>query len=574
MKKLNILLLALFTLTLGSCSDDLMDKMPLDKFSESAVWNDLNLTEAYVNNQYKVLPKLGWYEWIRAYQLGCFTDELVHKYSYHSTNDYWKGLMGPSLVTGIDVWKHHYKYIKGCNVFLQNIENVPATTDQDLERKELLTGQIYALRAWSYMDLAARYGGVVLITEPFELTDDFTKSRSSFEETVAQVVTDLDQAIQILPLSYPGDAEWGRITKGAAMAMKARMLLYAASPLFNPSGDVSKWQAAADAAKAVIDLNLYQLEPDYKQLFLENKNGEIILSRGNDNINDDGYYGYFQVVEGLGGGIDGNGYASGWSTSMVNQDLVDAFEMADGTPFDWNNPEHAANPYANRDPRLDASVTHDGSTWIADSVVQFWICEGSNNYTLNPSDPNFVIDDLVYGRNSIGNPAQKQDCSNMSYIYRKSMDPKYNIATEQYPFNVPWIIIRYSEILLNYAEASFEAGDEGTALTYLNLVRSRVSMPPISASGNELRLKIQHERRIELCFEGHRYYDARRWKTAAEDFGKPAKGIRIVKDKNSDLKIYNVFEFQQRTYPEKYYLQPIPQYELDKAALEQNPGYN
>lgn len=565
--------LAIFFFIAFGCSDDLLDKKPLDKFSDATVWQDLNLVEAFVNSQYKVLPKLGWYEWIRSYQLSCFADETVHKYGYHNTSDYWKGLMGPSLVTGIDVWKFHYQFIKGCNMFLQKIVDVPALNEEEEARKEILTGQIHALRAWSYMDLAARYGGVVVVTEPFSLEDDFTMTRSSFEETVAQVVSDLDKAISILPGSYTGDDDWGRITKGAAMAMKSRMLLYAASPLFNTSADLSKWQAAATAAKAVIDLNKYELEPDYKQVFLTNKNNEIILSRGNDHINDDGYYGYFQVVEGLGGGIDGNGYASGWSTNMVNQDLVDAFEMTDGTPFNWNNPVHRANPYKNRDPRLTASVTYDGSTWISDSTVQFWICEASNNYTKNPSDPGFVIDNLVYGRNSIGNPAQKQDCSDMSYIYRKSMDPKYNIATEQYPFNVPWIIIRYAEILLNYAEASFEAGNEPVARTFLNMVRERVSMPPVNASGDELEQKIRHERRIELCFEAHRYFDARRWKIAKTEFSKPAKGIRIVKDKNSDTKIYNVFEFQQRTFPDKYYLQPIPQYELDKADLEQNPGY-
>jgi len=573
MKKLYQFSLAIMLLSLWSCSKDLMDKVPLDKFTEASVWKDLNLTEAYVNSQYKVLPKLGWYDWIRAYQLGSFTDETVHKYGYHGANDYWKGLMGPSLVTSIDVWTYHYNFIKGCNVFLKNIVNVPAVTAEEQARKDVLIGQIYALRAWSYMDLAARYGGVVIVTEPFNLEDNFTMGRSTFEETVAQVISDIDLAISLLPESYPSDQDWGRITKGAAMSMKSRMLLYAASPLFNTSGDVSKWQAAATAAKAVIDLNKYQLEADYKKMFLENKNNEIILSRGNDNINDDGYFSYFQIVEGVGGGIDGNGYASGWSTSMVNQNLVDAFEMKDGTPFSWDNPEHRANPYKNRDPRLYASVTFDGSPWIADSAVQFWICEVSNDFTKSPFDPGFQMDNTVYGRNSIANPGFKGDAPDMSYIYRKSMDPSYNITTQQYPRNVPWIIFRYAEILLNYAEASFESGNEAEARTYLNMVRERVSMPPVSATGDELRQKIRHERRIELCFEAHRYFDARRWKIAEEEFSKPIMAVRIVKDKNSDTKVYNLFEYQKRTFLEKYYLQPIPQYELNKANLVQNPGY-
>ena len=575
-------------LTMMGCDDDLMDKKPLDKFSEASVWEDLNLTEAYVNNQYKVLPKIGWYEWIRAYQLSCFSDEAVHKYGYHNANDYWKGTMGPSLPTNIDVWRFHYGFIKGCNEFLANIEKVPALNEVEQARKDRMIGEIYTLRAWSYVDLAVRYGGVVLVTEPFSLDDNFTKTRSTFEETIAQAISDLDEAIPLLPLEYAADKDWGRLTKGAALAIKSRALLYAASPLFNPSNDVSKWRAAATAAKEVIDLHQYQLEADYKQMFLTNKNNEIILCRMNDAINMDGYFEYFQVAEGLGGGIDGNGYAGGWSSTMVTQNLVDDFEWRDGTAFDWNNPADAADPYGmgengqidtngnplkKRDPRFYASVTFDGTSWIADSTVQFWICEQSNNYTKNPFAADFTVDYTVYGRNSIGNPGFKQDCPDLSYIYRKSMDPNYDSAAEQYPFSVPWIIIRYAEVLLNYAEASFEAGDEGPARTYLNLVRQRASMPPVNASGDALRQKIRHERRIELCLEAHRYFDVRRWKIANEVYNKPAKGIRIVKDKNSNTKVYTVFDYQQRTFPDKYYLQPIPQYELDKIGLDQNPGY-
>jgi tetratricopeptide (TPR) repeat protein len=563
------------------CERDLMDKMPLDKFSETSVWQDLNLTEAYVNNQYRVLPKLGWYEWIRAHQLSCFTDEATHKYGYHGIHDYWGGNMGPSIPTGIDTWEFQYEFIKGCNEFLQNIADVPAESDEQIALKSRMEGEIYTLRAWSYMDLAVRYDGAVLVTEPFELDSEFDQDRATFEETVELVLADLEKAIPLLPESYADDSDWGRITQGAAMAIKSRMLLYAASPLFNESNDLSKWQAAAAAAKAVIDLELYRLidgdyetaQEDYKRTFLDIKNDEVILTRGNDPVNPDGYFEYFKWAEAPGGGIDGAGYCQGWSSTMANQDLVDAFEMNDGTPFDWNNPTHAADPYANRDPRFYSSITHDGSKWVHDSLIQFWIAEESNNYTLDPLDPSFVISNTAYGRNSIGNPTKKNDCPELSYINQKHMDYTYDFEAEQYSAPVSWHIIRYAEILLNYAEASFEAGDESTALTYLNMVRERADMPPVSASGNDLRLKIWHERRIELCFEAHRFFDARRWKIAHIVFNNPIKGIRIVKDQNSDTKVYNIFEYEQRSWPEKYYFQPIPQDELDRATLRQNPGY-
>lgn len=589
MKNKIIYILAIIIIAIGfSCSDDLLDKKPLDKFSEAAVWEDLNLVETYVNNQYKVLPKLGWYEWIRAYQISVFTDEATHKYGYHGVFDYWSGVMSPSITTGIDVWRYHYEFIKGCNVFLASIDDVEANSDLEIVKKDRMKGEVLALRAWSYLDLAARYGGVVIVTEPFSLEDDFTRTRSTFDETVAQVVADADAAAALLPVSHSSDGDWGRLTKGAALAIKSRILLYAASPLFNPSGDQSKWQAAANAAKAVIDLNQYSLGSDFKEVFLTNKNDEIIISRGNDAVNMDGYFEYFEIVEGLGGGIDGNGYAGGWSTTMINQDLVDAFEWDDGSSFDWNDPVDAADPYGiganghvdgsgnplkKRDPRFYASVTFDGTYWINNSEVEFWVAEENNNYTLPYPDPSFKIDNTIYGNSSLGNPARKHDCPDISYIYRKSMDPLYDVEVEQYPRSTSWIICRYAEILLNYAEASFEAGDEGTARTYLNKVRDRVDMPPVTASGDELRQKIRHERRIELCFETHRFFDARRWKIAHTEFSKPIKGMRVVKDKNSDTKVYNVYEYEQRSWPEQYYLQPIPQYELDKADLDQNPGY-
>lgn len=572
--------LALLFFSTPSCKK-LMDKGPLDKISEDAVWTDLNLAEAYINNQYQVLPKIGWYDWVRSYQLSTFTDEAIHKYSYNGVTDYINGGMTPSTTTGLDVWKFHYDYILGCNRFLKNVDNIPANNESDIKKRERMKGEAYALRAWSYMDLAARYGGVVLVTEPFELNDDFKKQRSSFEETTQLVVDDLNAAALILPLAYTDGKDYGRLTKGAVLAMKSRMLLYAASPLFNPTNDHAKWVVAAQAAKDVIDLGQYELVGDkntYKRIFKENQNKEMILTRGHDPVVDADLFGYFQVVEGLGGGTDGNGYCNGWSTTMVTQNLVDDFEMTDGTAFDWGNPSQAANPYKNRDPRLYVSVTIDGSPWIRDSAVQFWVTEKSNNFNrpvyLNDNfstpNPDFTMDNIVYGRNSQANPVTKQDAPQVNYIYRKLMDETYNIEEEKYPFQVSWIIFRYSEILLNYAEASFEAGDEATARTYLNKIRNRVGLPDAEESGEALRTKIRHERRIELCLEGHRYFDARRWKIAEDVFSKPVYGISIVKDKNSNTKIYRKFKYQNRQFPAKYYLQPIPISEIQKSGIVQN----
>ncbi len=574
-----------FALTIGlsSCSK-LMDKEPLDKISEATIWNDVNLAEAYINNQYKVLPRLGWYDFVRSYQMSVFTDEATHKYNYHGLPSYRVGGMDPSVPTSLDVWSHNYGYINGCNTFLKNADKIPMKSATEEAKLSRLKGEAYALRAWSYIDLASRYGGVVLITEPFQLNDDFKKERSSFENTVHLIVSDLDQAAALLPLNYSDGKDWGRMTKGAALALKSRILLYAASPLFNESKIQEKWKIAANAAKAVIDLGIYSLygnENTYKDIFLTSRNSEVILSKGHDPVVNDGDFGYFQVVEGLGGGTDGNGYASGWSTTMVSQNLVDAFEFKDGTAFDWNNPLHASNPYKNRDPRLYSSVTIDGSPWVNNIPVQFWITEKNNNFNTpvyqndNFSTPNssFLVDNLIYGRNSQANPVTKGDAPQLNYIYRKSMNNNYNIEEQTTPFPVSWIIIRYSEIYLNFAEASFEIGDEVNALLYLNQIRNRVGMPSVNLSGVDLRDKIRHERQVELCLEGHRYFDARRWKIAENVFSKPIYGISIVKDKNSDKKVYRKFKYEDRQFPSQYYLQPVPLAEIQRSGIIQNPGY-
>lgn len=585
MKRIFISSLAIvLTLNISSCSK-LMDKEPLDKISESAIWNDLNLAEGFVNNQYKVLPRLGWSDFIRSHQLSVFTDEATHKYNYHGLPIYRVGGMDPSNPTSLDVWSYHYNYIQSANIFLKNVDNIPTNSDSDIVKRNRLKGEVYALRAWSYIDLAARYGGVVIITDPFALNDDFKKERSSFDETINQIVLDLDQAAALLPLKHADDADWGRMTKGAALGLKSRILLYAASPLFNETNDKEKWKKAAAAAKAVIDLGVYTLygdETNYNDIFLRSgNNSEVLLSKGHDRNIDEDNFSYFQVVEGLGGGIDGNGYANGWSTTMVSQNLVDEFEFQDGTTFDWNNVGHKSAPYQNRDPRLYASVTLDGSPWVKDTPVEFWVTERNNKFTnkvyLNDNfstpNPDFSVDNQIYGNNSQGNPGKKGDAPQMNYIYRKAMDPTYDIQSQILPFQTNWVIMRYAEVLLNYAEASYEAGDEAIALTYVNMVRNRVHMPLIKANGVALKEKIRHERRIELCLEGHRYFDARRWKTAEQDFSKPIYGISIVKDKNSDTKIYTRFKYEDRQFPSKYYLQPIPITEIQRSGIAQNIGY-
>lgn len=565
-----------------SCTD-LMDKEPLDKYSGAVIWTDLSVAEAFVNNVYRILPGVGWDDIPRGRGLSCISDEALHSYGYYGVEDMNKGMLSPSNTTQFDTWKMDYEHIKMCNDFFENYDNLPATTPDEIEKKNRLKGEIHCLRAYCYFDLAQRFGGVPLVKKSFTLTDDFTMERSTFEQTVQFITEDCNAATELLPLQYD-DVNWGRLTKGAAMALKSRLLLYAASPLFNPSNDRSKWEVAAQASKGVIDLNvdgapLYSLylaadAEHYNKLFLDKKHPEMIMFRVADV--EQWQMDLPELTEGPGGGVDGAGVLSGWCSTQISQNLVDAFEMSDGSKFDWNNLEHAANPYANRDPRLKFDIYYDGSSWNG-STIDLWLAEKDNNYTKDPRDKDFVIDKTpgASGKNSNGNPVcYYKEVSKTGYGYRKALNTEFDFKEEPYPYYRPWMIFRYAEILLNYAECLYNLGDETNARLYINKIRNRVGMPAITATGSELEEKIRNERRIELCLEGHRYFDVRRWKIAEQALNEPITGVIVVKDKNSDKKIYTKTLIEERTFTApQHYLLPIPQYELEKVSLEQNPGY-
>uniref|UniRef100_UPI003566869C RagB/SusD family nutrient uptake outer membrane protein n=1 Tax=Mariniphaga sediminis TaxID=1628158 RepID=UPI003566869C len=305
-----------------------------------------------------------------------------------------------------------------------------------------------------------------------------------------------------------------------------------------------------DAAKAVIDLGKYSLFPDYKELFLdENKyNSEVIWQIPANNS-----------VEAWEQKLELACYPNGYSGHcLVNplQNLVDDYEMLSGKlPKDDPN-YNPQIPYVNRDPRFYASILYDGAMFI-DRPTEFFL-------------PN--------GLDSPQSPIQAWNASQTGYAVRKFLDERVLPAnTNVAPFvDSPWVVIRYAEILLNYAEAMYNLGDEDICRQYINMVRSRpsVMMPPITESGQALLAKLQNERRIELVFEEHRYFDVRRWKIAPEVLNIPRKKMSIWKNSDTGIKTYTVEEFQPSIFHERNYLAPIPQSEIDKnPLLEQNPGY-
>ena len=500
-------------------------------------------------------------------------------------------------------WPSVYSTIRDLNTLLTNVEASDAIPTAE---KEGLLGEAYF-----YHNLMKLYGGVPLIDTAFELgsnVDEYQVPRNTFAETVDFIVADLDRAANQLSLDA---RRQGAATQGAALALKCRVLVYAASDLYNqnPSGmaetgysdgnQQQRWTAARDACQAVIDLNEYSLEQvstadpmataqEYHDLLVQGGGSGLIWARY---FNADGgdQHNHSQFVS-------PNGYNS-WSGDTPTQNHVDAYEMSDGSEFSWeggdpvnsSGPVDAENPYEDRDPRLHANVHYNGKEWRARPTG------------VNTLDPRGVIQtgwyempdqsELRAGLDTREGPVQQWNGSATGYNLAKFVDRNISPDTEQ-SFN-PWIQLRYAEVLLNYAEAQYELGNvtspgsggSMSALEALNMVRSRVGMPDVPPDGGPNRTvmeRIRQEREVELAFEGHRYFDVRRWMIGPEAY-QDAQGIRVIGrlDPNGELLVDNRYDYeyevttvQQREWNDRNYFLPIALDEINRNPnLVQNPGY-
>jgi hypothetical protein len=538
---------------LVSCDKNFLDITPKDSFTEAAVFEDPALLEAFVNYTYRLTPH-GYQEMGGLLPLATLVDEAHSKGNVATLGPILAGNIRPDNMHALDVWtgagqslssrnyRSYWTPIKQCNEFMSKVAD--SKLDQELLTR--YTGEIKMLRAYSYFQLINHFGGVPLFTKPFTL-DDWQVPRNSYDEVMEFVLDELDDAIDMLPLSYDGKNLY-RLTKGAAMALKARALLYYASPLNNPSNDQARWQAAADAAKAVIDLDLYELYPDYEGIFLE-KTGyhpEIIWARQFIHIIEPQVY--------LERRLFPNGWLGHGHTPPI-QNLVDDYEMTNGKKI--NDPDSGydpQNPYVDRDPRFYATILFDGAPF--------------KDRTLETFTPG--------GLDSFESPISSWNASETGYNMRKFIDEDVDDIGSGNT-NAPWIYIRYAEVLLNYAEAMYNTGDEDVCREYINKIRNRpgVEMPPVTESGEALWDRLVNERRIELVFEEHRFFDVRRWKIAKEVLSIDHTRMSINKDTETGEKTYTVLQHVPCNFEEHHYRSPIPLEEIEKnPLLEQNPGYN
>ncbi len=549
MKKYIIAIAAV--LTFASCGD-ILDIAPTNSVTDTAVWSDPALIGAYHTELYSAIEagNRNWNTWLSK---GC--DETF------PANTGGPGLYQNGALTADnrgplgDYWNKGYQYIRKINVFLANME----TTTVVLPNKDRLIAEAKFIKAWIYFTLLTRFKAFPLVDDTWGLDEaaGTTFTSNTHAECVAAIETLITEAMPGLPdyLSST-DANFGRPTKDVCRALLSRFYLYAASPLFNDSGDISKWQKAADAAKAFMDNagNRYELYPSYRDAFIQpsgNENKEFIFTRQYTPNN-----GTDTPMDNLGRRYGAYG---GWNaTNGPSQNLVDDYDMQSTglPPFRWVNgvkeinPESGydpQNPYNDRDPRLDGTVIHDGTVYRGD-LHEMWESEDGNTYGFDSN------------RQSGDNPRA-------GYILKKYM-PEADIPISwQIKSTIPWPFYRLAEIYLNYAEAMFELGNEDVCREYMNKVRARAEMPPIPATvtGDALRERIYNERRVEFAFEEHRIFDVRRWKIAVITENRDIYGMQIIK-KADGTKVYTpvkLFE-KQGKYLDKMNLIPIAQSEIDR----------
>jgi hypothetical protein len=594
-KRFYPILIALALAGTTSCDPDILEQSPVNKFSDTAVWQDPALAQTFVNNIYLGIPSP-----FHTIMMANVVDEAQFNANWDTGNTT-KSQITPSYLGVFDntfwvshlrniTWENTYKNIRACNLFLEKIDAVPF---DDAQAKNKMTGEVLFLRAYFYHQLVSFYGGVPLITKSYTLTDDFTAARDTYENCIKFISQECDKAAALLPVA--GDK--ARATKGAALTLKSRVLLYAASDLHNSNaawaggyahkelvsyigGDrAARWQAAKDAAQAVMDLEIYSLfggenpandaeaSKNYANLFLNNGNPEDIFLQFNDNLRNSNWD---APNPGLFTGP--NGWHN-WGESSPTGQMVDRYEMADGTPFDWNNASHKANPYQNRDPRFYASVLYEGAQWRPRPA------------DVRAADPIGILQvgtyqkpdgSTVAGLDTRKGPIEDWNGSYTGYYLRKFIDPNidHQYTKQTYPFRR----FRYAEVLLNFAEACLGLNQWDDARTYINKVRARAGMDGLTESGPALVRRYQNERSVELAYEEHRYFDVRRWMIAEQAYA-PATGVSVTGNVSADgstisNRTYSVVNIEDRAWNPRFYFLPIKLDEINRnTKLIQNPLY-
>ncbi len=495
------------------------------------------------------------------------TDESVYSHPGNAVEDFYNGAWGPTNAKE-RVWNSAWDGISYCNLVLDEFSNCtfPEYTEDEHYQQEMFLYKNYRwearwARAFFYFELVKRYGSVPLKTKHMTANEANSLPQVSADSIFQFIDTECDTIEDSIIVNYGdlGDMAYykgqtGRANKLAAMALRARAALYWASPLFNPTNDKSRWLKAAQLSNAVIAEARQEgmgLLPDYSKLFNKDsyKDGikEIIFSRRVAASNAFEKYNYPIGMENAGGG------------NCPTQNLVDAYEMTNGKAIDEAGSGYdPQDPYKNRDARLAMTVAVNGEQWPNAAALETF--EGGANSS-----------SVTYGTPT-------------GYYLKKYINQGTIIAkTGSNSFAHAWVVFRLAEFYLDYAEAALNYTGSGyvaptglplTAAQALNVVRTRAKQPDIAKglSFDAFKKKYENERFVELAFEGHRFFDLRRWKEAPE-YLKTIRGMKITRQDDGTMK-YEEQTIDTRTWNDKWYLFPLPQKDVLNCNYKQNDGWN
>ena len=571
-------LLALLPLLMAACSpNSLFDDAPKNKISDEETWRNPMLLDEYVNTWYRnmnagfktYVPSTALFKSISRYYLPWFGDQLSN-----GKSDWYNAGYGDVLKANEEsitrwagtTWSNYYTQIQYINSFLENKDKVP-----DAAQRRRVEGEAHFFRAYYYYMLWRRFGGVLLIDHKYDpLTRPEKFPRASYEQMVSFIVSEADKADSLLSVTNTA-ADAGRITRGAAIMLKAKTYLWASGTVFQnkPKSYLGftddKSQAMLQKARAAYDrlfaLGVYQLVPvtattqdgirdEYRQIFISKNTSESILEVQHSN---DGDY-----ANKFGHTLDRDAAAPSFTGTTAaytpTQNHVDEYGMRGGAVYD---PQH---PYDNRDYRFYANVLYNG-------------CEyRSHTMDMATTDGKAGADITPYGSSTTA------AVSRTGYYLGKFVDASQSIDDNNtYASKQDYIIWRLAEAYLDYAEVCYRLGDNAAALDMVNRIRTRVHMDALSTLTWD---DIVRERRVEMAFEETTYWDQLRWGTAEQTFSgrtNPLRGITItVHAGHTTYRTVNINRFPARVrkFETKEYYFPIPWAEVRYQGIEQNPGWN
>ncbi len=539
MNKIQVIFFAaIFLIAFNSCSDYLDKELDIT-LTEEIIFSDKYHAPGFLNNIYNhLLPGFNRFD---GAMLAAGSDEAVHSNSGSMIHMFNNGAVNPSANPD-NVWDEMYTGIRKTNIFLEKLTTTIAESNSiPLRDRPKMKGEAVFLRAMFHFELVKRFQNIPYVDRVLTTETASTIPQLSFNELVERIVNDCDTAMVYLP-SINDDASKGRAIKASAAALKSRLLLYSASPLNNPDNDLSKWTRAAAAAKALLDMSGpgVGMETNYENVFRIPYSREVLLATQPTNTNS------FER-ENFPLSFGGLGYTN------PTQTLADAFDTRLGQTIYTDANYNPQNPYVDRDLRFYAVILHNGATFKGRQLQTF---DG--------------------GRDGL---RSAPTATKTGYYIRKFIDASVDIDRGT-TTRKPWIIFRYAEAFLNYAEAMNEANGPTIEvysavfeLRRRNYVISSRARYPAGMTQEQMRERLKRERMAELAFEEHRFWDLRRWKDAETELNKPAKGVRITLNETDQSLNYEVFDVENRVFHNKFYWYPIPLKEVLKGYVKQNSGW-